>query len=330
MSNLSFLPASFDDVDLFSQWEKDLGWDIESTQLSPGSMRVDFDHCVTPEFLLGNFRCSGTMRNHVAVPEGVVVLMFCRKKLPFNWCGREVTPSQLGICRSNREHWVVIPAGWDCYEFMLSEDFIRRTEIFPPEFFAKTTRLEDAYLPSVEHETTRFVRQLNALVKGLSHGDLPMDVTGGAIDGPSTQTRRAVSEGELRECVISGLLRVTEAGLMGRGSAPRMTRRADLIPKAKELVEAHLEADFTADDLAQALGVSYRVLNYAFQDALGVSPYQYVLTDKLHAARRKLKTSDISIIDACMTYGFYNPSRFSRQYKRLFGELPSDTRKSAR
>lgn len=90
---------------------------------------------------------------------------------------------------------------------------------------------------------------------------------------------------------------------------------------------ANLKSDFTVDQISQSLGVSHRVLNYAFQDNIGVSPYQYLLTEKLHAVRRKLKSSDASVTEACFDYGFLTPSRFTRQYKRLFGELPSETRK---
>ena len=92
-------------------------------------------------------------------------------------------------------------------------------------------------------------------------------------------------------------------------------------------MRSQLTKDLTVDELAQSLGVSYRVLNYAFQDAFGVSPYRYFLTEKLHAVRRKLKTSDASVAEACEFYSFSTPSRFALQYKRLFGELPSETRK---
>ena len=93
---------------------------------------------------------------------------------------------------------------------------------------------------------------------------------------------------------------------------------------------AHLTRELSADNMAQALGVSYRVLNYAFRDSLGMSPYQYILTQKLHAIRRQLKSSVVSVTEACAYYGFSTPSRFARQYSRLFGELPSVTRSTSR
>jgi predicted Zn-dependent protease len=55
-----------------------------------------------------------------------------------------------------------------------------------------------------------------------------------------------------------------------------------------------------------------------------VTPYRYYLTKKLHAARRMLKSSSGSVTEALVATGFSTPSRFSRQYRRLFGELPSE------
>lgn len=126
---------------------------------------------------------------------------------------------------------------------------------------------------------------------------------------------------------IHGLMQVIDAGVSARDSHRLPpTRRLDLVEKGRDYVSAHLITDNSADDIAQALGVSYPALHYAFREALGVSPYQYVLTQKLHAVRRLLKSTDLSVGDACASFGFNTPSRFSRQYARLFGELPSVTR----
>jgi AraC family ethanolamine operon transcriptional activator len=99
-----------------------------------------------------------------------------------------------------------------------------------------------------------------------------------------------------------------------------------LVKKGIDLISSRPTGDFSVDDVARALDVSYRTLHYAFKDQLGTSPYQYLLTQRLHAVRRILKSSDLSVTEACVAYGFNTPSRFSRQYARLFGELPSETK----
>ena len=141
----------------------------------------------------------------------------------------------------------------------------------------------------------------------------------------------ALSKTKIYDVILHGLQQLIDAGLAaGRGETLRPTRRVDLVEQARDLMIANVRRHLTADEIAQLLGVSYRVLNYAFRDILGVSPYRYFLTEKLHAARRKLKASDASIAKVCSSYGFSTPSRFARQYQRLFGELPSETRNDAR
>ena len=136
---------------------------------------------------------------------------------------------------------------------------------------------------------------------------------------------------ECYELILAGLQSVIDAGLAASNSqSPRATRGTDVVCKAKEFIAANLACELTADVIATSLGVSYRALNYAFLDALGVTPYQYLLTARLHGVRRMLKSSDPTITEACFANGFSTPSRFSRQYKRLFGELPSETKKRSR
>jgi AraC family ethanolamine operon transcriptional activator len=140
----------------------------------------------------------------------------------------------------------------------------------------------------------------------------------------------ALSVSEIYNIILHGLQGVIDVGLATNGTISlRPTRRPDLVAQATDLMSASAKLDLTADEIAQTLGVSYRVLAYAFQDTLGVSPYQYLMTEKLHAVRRVLKTSDSSIAEASKSYGFSVPSRFTGQYRRLFGELPSETRKKA-
>ena len=313
---IEIVPVSFSDVDLFSEWEIGLGWDIESTQLSAGANEICFDHFAFPELLVGHFSSKQSMENLFALPDGMVMFLICQAKLPVFWCGRHLPPTLMGIVRSAREHWVVIPAGWDCYEFMVSEDLLRRTEIFPPDFLAETTQLDRAFLPLIEPITGQFLQRMDSFFHRQSRD-------------PNRSLRIAVHRTQFFNFIIHGLLQVIDAGLRARGShRPRSARHPDLVTKGRDFVSAHLTTDFSVDDMAHALGVSYRVLNYAFKDSLGISPYQYILTQKLHGVRRQLKSSEVSVTEACFSHGFYTPSRFARQYARLFGELPSETRYS--
>ena len=78
---LAYSPVRFGDVDEFSQWEIDMGWEIESVQLSAGANDIRFDNFELPEMLIGHFRMRQKMHNAFAVPPGVMVFLICRAKL---------------------------------------------------------------------------------------------------------------------------------------------------------------------------------------------------------------------------------------------------------
>ena len=306
--------VSMDDVDQFSQWEIDLGWDIESTQLSVGTNDIHFDHFAFPELIVGRFTCERSMQNRFSLPNGMLMFIICKAKQPVLWNGRYLPPTLMGIVRAKYEHWVVLPDGWDCFEFMVSEDFIRRTEIFPESFYAETTLPNHSFLPLMEPVTGQFLKGMETFFNQQKD--------------TSNRSRTVVRNKQFMDFIIGGLMQVVDAGLAAtRGlQKPRSARRPDLVKKAIDLVLGHLATDLSMDDLAQALGVSNRVLNYAFRDNLKMSPYQFILTEKLHAVRRQLKSTDLSVTEASHSYGFNSASRFTSQYQRLFGELPSATR----
>lgn len=83
----------------------------------------------------------------------------------------------------------------------------------------------------------------------------------------------------------------------------------------------------TVEEIAVGLGVSYRVLNYAFHDAYGTSPGKFLRVLKLNEARRLLKSTDITVSSAASQVGVYELGRFAGAYRKHFGELPSDTKR---
>lgn len=306
-----------DDVDQFSQWEIDLGWDIESTQMSSGANEIRFDHFAYPELLIGHFTSKRSMQNVFSVPRGMVIFLVCKSKLPAFWNGRKFPQTLMAVVRSGIEHWVVLPDDWECYEFMVTEDFIWHTELFPKSFYAQTSITERAYLPLMEPVTSMFLQQMDIFFQNHT----------GTVKSPHIAVRKK----QFFDFIVHGLIQVVDAGLNANDSAkPKHTRRSDVARKARDYVAANLDTDFSIDEIAQSLGVSNRVLNYAFKDSLGISPNQYIQAERLHAVRRQLITTDLSVTDASQLYGFNTPSRFARQYSRLFGELPSVTRHRVR
>lgn len=105
--------------------------------------------------------------------------------------------------------------------------------------------------------------------------------------------------------------------------APRDVRRAI------DYIEAHLDQPVTVVDLVKATGVAGRTLFMHFKDFKGVSPMRYLRNARLLQARQALLRAEpqASVTEIALRAGFTHMGRFSAEYRRCFGELPSRTLK---
>lgn len=81
-------------------------------------------------------------------------------------------------------------------------------------------------------------------------------------------------------------------------------------------------------DICLKFNVGRRVLNYSFTEVVGSSPLTYLRSMRLNGARRDLRKQGhtMSVQEIAGRWGFCHLSRFSAEYRKLFGELPSETR----
>jgi AraC family ethanolamine operon transcriptional activator len=109
--------------------------------------------------------------------------------------------------------------------------------------------------------------------------------------------------------------------------------RSDVIRKAKELIDRCGDVVPGIDDLAWAADVSVRTLQTAFLDYYGVPPLRYLTLRRLHEVRDELRKADpdeTTVTRIAARFGFWQFGRFAGQYRRLFGEKPSETLRRGR
>lgn len=112
-----------------------------------------------------------------------------------------------------------------------------------------------------------------------------------------------------------------------------VSARRRVVDRACSLILAKREEPISLLQLCSRIGVSESKLNYCFQDVLGISPGRYLKAARLNSVRRELKRCRdprIGVQDIAAHWGFWHLGQFSRDYKRQFGELPSETLRAAR
>ncbi|MDP1687207.1 MAG: AlkA N-terminal domain-containing protein [Hydrogenophaga sp.] len=81
--------------------------------------------------------------------------------------------------------------------------------------------------------------------------------------------------------------------------------------------------------LAARLGVSDRHLRRVFEDRLGVSPLQYLLTRKLLTAKQLLADTDLSITQVALASGFSSVRRFNAAFLDHYRLNPTQLRRES-
>ena len=111
---------------------------------------------------------------------------------------------------------------------------------------------------------------------------------------------------------------------------PGRPRKADwqLILDAIEVIEDLPHRIVTVRDLVTVTGVPERTLREGFQKYLGVSPRRYIQVSRLCDARRQLAgpaSDSVTVTQVAARIGMWDFGRFAHRYRKLFGELPSQT-----
>ena len=139
------------------------------------------------------------------------------------------------------------------------------------------------------------------------------------------QTRPTVEQ----EC-IRRVVEVIAQSTGGDRTECWSSNRERLVRRADDYMRACLGGPLSLLDLCRELGVSERTLHYAFQEVRGLSPMAYLKAVRLNAVRQELKAATAgtaTVRDIAQRWGFWHTGEFAAAYRRLFGELPSQTLK---
>jgi len=109
------------------------------------------------------------------------------------------------------------------------------------------------------------------------------------------------------------------------------TEDAGIEEKFRTLMDEHhlyLDPELTVQRLAKRLHLPARTLSAAINRMQGTNVSQYVNTFRLdHAARLLVDTKD-SVSSIAIESGFMTRSNFYREFQRVYGQSPTEYRKS--
>jgi AraC family transcriptional regulator len=97
----------------------------------------------------------------------------------------------------------------------------------------------------------------------------------------------------------------------------------DRLQTALDFIHDRLSTEFKLQDIAQELGIGQYHFSRLFKQSIGISPYQYVIQQRVECAKRLLKQEEKSIADIALASGFSSQSQMTQHFRKLTGTTPS-------
>lgn len=98
------------------------------------------------------------------------------------------------------------------------------------------------------------------------------------------------------------------------------------VRRAIDFIDENAHRDITVDDVAGAVHMSTRGLQYAFRRALDTTPAEQLRRARLDGAHRELLHGRAATVgQVARRWGFAHPSRFATAYRNAYGVAPAET-----
>jgi AraC family transcriptional regulator len=119
-----------------------------------------------------------------------------------------------------------------------------------------------------------------------------------------------------------GLRRIAES-TRGGGLAPWQTKRAC------ERLESDLGGKLQLAQIAAEVGLSVSHFSRAFRISTGLPPHQWLLRQRVRAAKQLMTVRDLPLSEIALSAGFANQSHFTRVFSEVVGVSPGAWRREA-
>lgn len=229
----------------------------------------------------------------------------------------DITPGHMYLLPTFLPHSYVCDPGFEFYYLFVYQRMSNGVDVFQTHDLPMEVKANEATQLLFENYCTLYP-QLN----------LPSLDAEAFVQHPSYReyARAYMDMAEYERLQLHGLVEILFSYFMKHGSIrpevadPRLAR-------ALEYIHAHLDEAVTIEQLTECACMTQSNLTRCFRKALGTTPLQYVLSQKIHRAQSLLLSSDLSVREIGQRVGFSDVSYFIRLFRKNLGLTPQDYRK---
>ena len=290
------------------------GWHQTYEQLGAGRFSGFARQIETQDGVLLRETTNRSLRERVSPPKDhIAIALPLRVDSGAMFAGRPLGANSLVFLNSEQEYDLVSTGMLDLVGLCVSRDMVART-LAP----AKLSWLEKAERERSMVLNADIAQDLRTLLQVLNQQTVDPE-------GPSAGGNDSVGQA-LSQTVAMAM---SSDGVELTAVVPRRAdTRMKVVNRAVDFMRANLHNDIGVPEICSAACTSRRSLQYCFEEFLRCTPQAYLRALRLNEARRTLKLSaDQPITSVATTLGFSSASHFTRHYRLMFEELPSETLK---
>ncbi len=128
---------------------------------------------------------------------------------------------------------------------------------------------------------------------------------------------------------MSSLLHLQVSNYHGELTRPAPSQSRRVIGEVADFIETHLSERITMSMIAGNVHMSIRSIQQAFHDELGLSPVAFIRERRLTRVRDELTdalpSDGVTVTAVAERWGFHHLGSFSVEYRKRWGESPSET-----
>ena len=309
--NKYLLERKFQDYDEFAHITRK--WDLDFLQLDTGKFNANILQLLSIQSFYTYAHFSRCLEQRGSPPPGMwTFAILSHRSTPIVWQKNKPEKNCIFIYTPGSEIDGVSKPDFEAFTLSYSEEHLNRiaADLSLPE-------IRNLYGNSTMHEISQ--PRLNHLQKELLHFDNTVRTE---YSLSKSLSFNHFLDNELPEKILLTLADSKPIQKIQTGIRDRA------IKKVKEYLTAFPEERVSISKLCHLAGVSERTLQYAFQEYYGVTPKTYLKNYQLNLVRRKLldtRSYNTPISDIANDFGFWHMGQFAADYRKLFGELPSET-----
>jgi AraC family ethanolamine operon transcriptional activator len=305
---------SFEGIDELTEEVRD--WDLDFWQLDGGRCQCGLLQYGARGIHVSEVQYGRAIAQKIGPPSDVFTLgVLASRDMHQIWQGQHVTGDDLVVFPPGGEGSAVTPPGFRAFTCSVSADAMSAV--------CDTRELESMYA------TCRATYAMSCDPTALGRLRAKLNSLSDCIYDQSTLFPDAPKIGMMQD--LPRLVLAVTATACG-SSFPATTKRREMaLVRAQAFIAQHVTKDIRMADLHRASGVSPRTLEYAFVERFGLTPKAYLKAYRLSLVRRQLRSADATktlISEIAGRWGFWHMGSFAADYRKQFGELPSQTLKS--